>query len=143
MIGATFLIGTGSILVLLIIIAVMPPSAAARATPWVTGELGAPGAFREPADPEHVDSLIRAHASAKVIHRPDPLPASPALASIVSSVFEPVTPDLTDLPTTRANVSPYQISLAELIRMSRARQIDIERAATRIGQHRAPELLAA
>ena len=140
-IGAVFLTGAGSILIMLVVIAVMPASAAARVTPWVTGELGTPGAYREPADPAHVDSLIRAYASAPVIYRPDPLPIEPAemQAAEVHCVYEG---ELCDLPTTRADYSNYQMTLADLLRSARAQQLVINTHPAG-GQHRAPELIAA
>ena len=86
----------------------LPFAAESERTPLGQEALGAPGHFREPADPSYVDELIRARGVARVLHRPDP---APALIDALPERSREVAPALIK--------NPYRVTLADLIEGSR------------------------
>lgn len=113
---------------------------------YESGSLGAPAAFREPAEPSYVEHLMRAHGRAAVFHKPDPPLAEPELLDDIA--HPPVSP-----------ARPFNVTLAALVDEARrytmpartpasapvspARHasdvVDTStRASTTIGRHRAP-----
>lgn len=82
MIAVMFLIGMGVCVLALFMMLFAPDKMNATLPPWeseryeggeLAHELGS-YAYREPADPEHVEYLIRAYGRAAVIHSPDTQP---------------------------------------------------------------------
>jgi hypothetical protein len=98
----------------------LPFAVESERTPLGQETLGEPGHFREPADPAYVDELIRARGVARVLHRPDPV----------------------TLPA-RVPVSPYRLTLAEVVAGVAPRSPYVAGHADRVGRHRYPAELAA
>lgn len=152
--SVTFVIICVAVLALLLLAAFMPERYAPahlRAVPWeshrrddgsLAHELGTPAAFREPAEPSYVDTLMRVQGRAFVLHRPDPV-----LAAEPEEIERRPNPD-----------SVYHTTLAELVAQTRryvaptpspasapthsSRTVDTA-SGTTVGRHRAPALVAA
>lgn len=157
MIGAVFVIGTVSILGLVLLSILAPErllASSEQATPaWGHGELGAPATFREPADLDEVDARARWHARAAVVYNPAPIrvvrdattalpvpisPATPYSGYYVGARLDElmsVSPAMSSSSSARVTspYSPWRIPIAEL--PAGPRPVD----PTPVGRHRAPE----
>jgi hypothetical protein len=128
----------------------LPFMAESERTPLGFASLGAPGAFREPADPSYVEQLIRVQGRAAVFHKPDPvLVAEPEHELLDDIEHPPVSP-----------ARPFSMPLAELVASARRYVVPVNHVAahvphhashtvdtksgTTVGRHRAlPQLVAA
>lgn len=156
--SVTFVIICVAVLALLLLAAFMPERYAPahlRAVPWeshrrddgsLAHELGTPAAFREPAEPSYVDTLMRVQGRAFVLHRPDP---------VLADEPDPLA-DIPHPPVSSAR--PFSMPLAELVASARRYVTPEPRPAsapahaaptvdtasgTTVGRHRAPVLVAA
>lgn len=107
---------------------------------YESGSLGAPGAFREPADPSYVDELIRVRGRASVVHRPDPFELAGVDLPVIEHPYKMTLTELVEgaryvIPTTQAagHVPHHASGVVDTSR----------RASAEIGRHRAPILVAA
>lgn len=141
-------IATVAFLILCVAMAARTPALAdSERMPFSQADLGTPGAFREPADPSYVDTLIRVRGSAPIIYGPAPLVSDIADDEPAIERSHVYNPD-----------SVYHVTLADLIEGARyvvpispARPprhgsgvVDTAtRESATAGRHRAPELIAA
>lgn len=158
LIATVFVIGTVSILALVIIAIVAPErllaSSEQMTAAWAPGELGRAATFREPADLDEVDARARWHARAAVIYSPAPIRTAPAhldMAPLVGARIDElmsVSPDMfLNSSGARTSVNPssryYRASVAEFVSDYAPRAISATPAPA--GRHRAaePALVAA